>query len=285
MLLANREPWKKRLKAINRWCHLRDTSQSTTLNILSRAHRQHQDWFDDNDLHNAFIDCPSAANKTAFYRRCRLDARMTRKADEIQSNADRNEWKNFLAATKAVYGPPKLSTGKAPGSDDFKDATIVNIHKIKGNRQLCDNPRGISLLNITSKIFGCILLNLLNAHLEQGLLPESQCGFRLHRGTIDMIFAARQLQGKCQEMRAHLYTTFVDIMNNFDTVNRNGLWKIMQKFGCPERFTHMVRQLHDGMVARVTDNGMVSEAFAVTNGVKQAALILSAMLTDAYREE
>nr|VZI41708.1 unnamed protein product [Spirometra erinaceieuropaei] len=31
----------------------------------------------------------------------------------------------------------------------------------------------------------------------------------------------------------------------------------------------MVRQLHDGMMARVTDNGAVSEAFAVTNGVKQ----------------
>nr|VZI41399.1 unnamed protein product [Spirometra erinaceieuropaei] len=67
----------------------------------------------------------------------------------------------------------------------------------------------------------------------------------------------------------------------------------MQKFGCPERFTHIVRQLHDGMMARVTDNGAVSEAFAVTNGVKQGcglaptlfSLMFSAMLMDAYRDE
>nr|VZI25412.1 unnamed protein product [Spirometra erinaceieuropaei] len=67
----------------------------------------------------------------------------------------------------------------------------------------------------------------------------------------------------------------------------------MQKFGCLERFTQMVRQLHDGMMARVTDNGAVSEAFAVTNGVKQGSvlaptlfsLIFSAMLMDAYRDE
>nr|VZH92147.1 unnamed protein product [Spirometra erinaceieuropaei] len=67
----------------------------------------------------------------------------------------------------------------------------------------------------------------------------------------------------------------------------------MQKFGCPERFTQMVRQLHDGMMARVTDNGAVSEAFAVTNGVKQRcvlaptlfSLMFSAMLMDAYRDE
>nr|VZI27122.1 unnamed protein product [Spirometra erinaceieuropaei] len=120
-----------------------------------------------------------------------------------------------------------------------------------------------------------------------------QCGFRRHRGTTDMIFTARQLQEKCQEMRTHLYSTSVDLTKAFDTVNRDGLWKIMQKFGCPERFTQMVRQLHDGMMARVTDNGAVSEAFAVTNGVKQGcvlaptlfSLMFAAMLMDDYRDE
>ncbi|BHF70532.1 hypothetical protein SprV_0301358400 [Sparganum proliferum] len=156
---------------------------------------------------------------------------------------------------------------------DFKDATIVHLYKRKGNRQICDNHRGISLLNVAGKIFARILLNRLNIHLEQGLLPESQCGFRRHRGTTDMIFAAPQLQEKCQEMRTHLYSTFVDLTKAFDTVNREGLWKIMQKFGCPERFIEMVRQLHDGMTARVTDNGAVSEAFALTNGVKQGCVL------------
>ncbi|VDL95821.1 unnamed protein product [Schistocephalus solidus] len=108
-----------------------------------------------------------------------------------------------------------------------------------------------------------------------------------------MIFAARQLQEKCQEMRTHLYNTFVDLTKAFDTVNRDGMWNVMQKFGCPERFTHMVRQLHNGTTAHVTDNGTVSEAFAVTNGVKQGcilaptlfSLLFSAMMMDAYRDE
>ncbi|VDM02519.1 unnamed protein product [Schistocephalus solidus] len=131
----------------------------------------------------------------------------------------------------------------------------------------------------------------MNGQLEQGLLPESQCGFRGHRGTTDMIFAARQLQEKCQEMRTHLYSTFVDLTKAFGTVNRDGLWKLMQKFGCSERFTHMMSQLHDGMKARTTDNG--TEAFAVTIGVKLGcvlaptlfSLMFSAMLIDAYRDE
>nr|VZI49364.1 unnamed protein product [Spirometra erinaceieuropaei] len=402
----------------NRLCQLRDTVQSTVLAVLGRAPRQHQDWFDDNDpairnllaeknrLHKAYVDHPTDATKAAFYRsRRQLQQRLremqnawtARKAEEIQGYADRNEWKNFFSAIKAVYDPPtkgtasllnadgntlltektqilqrwaehfrgvlnrpsvisdaaierlpqvetnadldlqpslqetnravqQLSSGKAPGSDaipaevykhggpqlmdhltalfqemwrqgevpqDFKDATIVHLYKRKGNRQVCDNHRGISLLNIAVKIFTRILLNRLNNHLEQDLLPESQCGFRRHRVTTDMIFAARQLQEKCQEMRTHLYSTFVDLTKAFDTVNREGLWKIMQKYGCPERFTQMVRQLHDGMMARVTNNGAVSETFAVTNGVKQGcvlaptlfSLMFSAMLMDAYRDE
>nr|VZI19096.1 unnamed protein product [Spirometra erinaceieuropaei] len=172
-----------------------------------------------------------------------------------------------------------------------KDAIIVHLHKRKGNRQVCDNHRAISLLIIAGKIFARILLNRLNNHLEQGLLPESQCCFRRHRGTADVTFAARQLQEKCKEMLTHQYSTFVHLLKTSDTVNREGLWKIMQKFGCPERFTQMVRQLYDGMMARVTDNGAVSEAFTVTNEMKQGCVLaptlfsfmFSAMLMDAYR--
>ncbi|BHF69629.1 hypothetical protein SprV_0301267500 [Sparganum proliferum] len=55
----------------------------------------------------------------------------------------------------------------------------------------------------------------------------------------------------------------------------------------------MVLQFHDGMIARVIDNGAVSEAFAVTNGVNLDcvlaltlfSLMLSAILLDAYLDE
>nr|VZI40312.1 unnamed protein product [Spirometra erinaceieuropaei] len=286
-------------------CQLRDAVQSTALAVLGRAPRQHQDWFDDNDaairnllaeknhLYKAFVNHPTDATKATFDRSrrqlqqqlCEMqDAWTALKAEEIQGYAERNEWRNFFSAIKAVYGPPTkgtapllsadgntlltektqilqrwaehfrgvlnrpsvisdatssetsravqhLSSEKAPGSDaipaevykyggpllmdhltalfqemccqgkvpqDFKDATIVHLYKRKGNRHVCDNHRGISLLNIAGKIFARILLKRLNNHLEQGLLPENQCGFRRHCGNTDMIFAARQLQEKCQ---------------------------------------------------------------------------------------
>ena len=175
----------------------------------------------------------------------------------------------------------------------FKDASIVHIYKRKGNRQSCDNHRGISLLSIAGKILARVLLNCLLHHLEQShLLPESQCGFRAQRGTVDMIFAARQLQEKCQEQHRDLYMTFIDLTKAFDTVSRDGLWKIMAKFGCPSKFIMIVRQFHDGMTARVLDDSELSEEFPVTNGVKQGcvlapilfSMVLSAMLIDAFRD-
>nr|VZI22715.1 unnamed protein product [Spirometra erinaceieuropaei] len=171
---------------------------------------------------------------------------------QVETNVDLDLPPSLQETIRAVQ---QLSSGNAPGSDaipaevykhggpklmdhltalfqavwrqgevpqDFKDATIVHLYKRKGGRQVCDNHRGISLMNIAGKIFARILLNPLNNHLEQGLLPESQCGFRRHRGTADMIFAARQLQEKCQEMRTHLYSTFVDLTKAFDMVPPTG---------------------------------------------------------------
>ena len=176
---------------------------------------------------------------------------------------------------------------------EFKDASLVHIYKRKGNRQCCDNHRGISLLCIAGKILARVLLNRLLAHLEDGLLPESQCGFRKARGTTDMIFAARQLQEKCREQHQDLYMTFVDLTKAFDTVSRAGLWKIMAKYGCPDKFIALVRSFHDGMQIRVMDAGDSSDPFPVTNGVKQGcvlaptlfSIMFSAMLSEAFQDD
>ena len=84
--------------------------------------------------------------------------------------------------------------------------------------------------------------------------------------------------------------TFVDLNKAFDTVSLDGLWKIMTKFGCPPRYIAMVRQFHDGMQARVQNDGEYSEPFPVTNGVKLGCvmaatlfwMMFSAMLTDGF---
>ena len=126
-------------------------------------------------------------------------------------------------------------------------------------------------------------------HLDQaGLIPESQCGFRKDRRTIDMIFIARQLQ----EQNMYLYMTFVDQTKTFDTFGRDELRKIMTKLRYLPRFIAMVRQFHNDMQASVQNDGAYSEPFPVTNGVKQGCVMapklfsmkFSAMLTYDFQD-
>ncbi|VDL94464.1 unnamed protein product [Schistocephalus solidus] len=100
-------PSKSSDKVETRWCQLRNVIQSTAFEVLGRARRQNQDWFDDNDadisnllaeknpLHKAYMDPRTDTTKAAFLRYRRLvqqrlremqDAWMIRKAEEIQGS-------------------------------------------------------------------------------------------------------------------------------------------------------------------------------------------------------
>ena len=116
---------------------------------------------------------------------------------------------------------------------DLKDARIVRLYKGKGDKSSCDNYRGISLLSIAGKILCKVILNRLNTHLLDEIVPESQCGFRKNRGTADMIFCTRQIQEKCKEQNKDLYILFFDLTKAFDTVSRPGLWRILPRIGIP----------------------------------------------------
>ena len=90
-----------------------------------------------------------------------------------------------------------------------------------------------------------------------------------------------------------LYFTSVGLLKAFDSLCREGLWKIMTKFGYPDQFITMVCQFHDGMMASVQDQNGSSTKFPVTNGVKQGcvlapiifSIMFSAMLHNAFSKD
>ena len=108
-----------------------------------------------------------------------------------------------------------------------------------------------------------------------------------------MIFTARQLQEKCSEQVMGLYQCFVDLSKAFDTVNREALWVVLAKSGCPDKFVRMAKSLHEKMEARVNFGGDLSDPFPVENGVKQGdlmapvlfAIYLAAMLQVAFKDK
>ena len=156
--------------------------------------------------------------------------------------------------------------------EDMKKAKITTLYKQKGDKGDCNNYRGISLLSVTGKVFAKVLLVRLQKLANQ-VYPESQCGFRSGRSTLDMIFTVRQLQEKCREQRKSLHIAFVDLTKAFDTVSREGLFAILQKIGCPPKLLKLIKSLHDDMTATVSFEGATSDDFAVRCGVKQGCVL------------
>ena len=163
----------------------------------------------------------------------------------------------------------------------WKDAILTTIYKNKGDRAECGNSRGIALLGTAGKILARVLLKRLVREISEEVLPESQCGFRANRSTIDMIFSARQLMEKCREQKKDLYIAFVDLSKAFDSVDREMLWLVLRKCGCPEKYIDIIKQLHEGMQVKVRVATDLSESFEVSRGVKQGC-VLAPVLFNIY---
>uniref|UniRef100_A0A5F8GWT4 RNA-directed DNA polymerase n=1 Tax=Monodelphis domestica TaxID=13616 RepID=A0A5F8GWT4_MONDO len=156
---------------------------------------------------------------------------------------------------------------------ELRDASIIALYKNKGSRAACDNYRGISLLCTARKILARVILNRLLSSVSEQNLPESQCGFQPDRNTIDMVFMVRQMQEKCLEQNLSLYIVSIDLTKEFYTVNRDALWVILSKLGCPGKFVKLIQLFHVYMTGEVLSGGETSDRFNTSNGVKQGCVI------------
>ena len=153
--------------------------------------------------------------------------------------------------------------------EKFMELVLCSIFK-KGDKTLCKNQRGISLISYVSKVLTLLLNSRLYNYCEQiKLLPESQCGFRKGRSTIDMIFTAKMLQQSCREKQIRLYLAFLDIAKAYDSVHRQTLWKILEVIGIPPRMLTIIKLLYGETRYRVKLFGKFSDSFLVKQGLKQ----------------
>ena len=88
-----------------------------------------------------------------------------------------------------------------------------------------------------------------------------------------MIFVLRQIQVKCREQNMGLCAAFVDLTKAFDTISRDGLWKILARLRRPHEFLTILRQLHEGQQGQVKHNGSLSGSFPISDGVKQGCVL------------
>ena len=103
--------------------------------------------------------------------------------------------------------------------------TICPIHK-QGEKLQCRNYRGISLLNVTYKIFTNLLTRCIEPYVDE-ILGDHQCGCRKGRSTTDQIFCLRMILEKECEYKVDICQLYIDYKQVYDTINRAELVEIM----------------------------------------------------------
>lgn len=165
-----------------------------------------------------------------------------------------------------------FSTGTYPSQ--WRETIIIPLYK-KGDPDVTDNYRGISLLNVMGKIYTGIINRRLTFFINIfNRLSENQSGFREGYRTVDNAFILHSLVNKqLSTLGKKLYVAYVDFQKAFDVVNRVKLFNVMSTNGIHGKLYSSFRAMYLSVKGRVRANhGTLSESFNCPLGLRQGCI-------------
>ena len=150
---------------------------------------------------------------------------------------------------------------------DWQTGVVVPLFK-KGDRRVCSNYRGITLLSLPGKVFSGVLQRRVRRIVEPRI-QEEQCGFRPGRGTVDQLYTLRRILEGAWEFAHPVHMCFVDLEKAFDRVPRGALWGVLREYGVTAPLIRAVRSLYDRCQSLVRIASSKSDSFPVRVGLRQ----------------
>uniref|UniRef100_A0A3Q0SVJ2 X-ray repair complementing defective repair in Chinese hamster cells 3 n=1 Tax=Amphilophus citrinellus TaxID=61819 RepID=A0A3Q0SVJ2_AMPCI len=132
---------------------------------------------------------------------------------------------DFLKALDAVG----LSWATHLCSIAWRSGVVVPIFK-KGDRRVCFNFWGITLLSLPSKVYARVLERRVRPLVEPQI-QEEQCGFCPCHGTLDQLFILSRIFGCAWEFAQPVYMCFVDLEKAFKRIPQGSLWEVLREYG------------------------------------------------------
>ncbi len=104
--------------------------------------------------------------------------------------------------------------------NNWSEAVVLPLFK-KGDKRICSNYRGISLVDVAAKV-------LTRFQYERGQRTRpNQSGLRPGRGCTDQMHNLRRILDQRWSFQQATVMCFVDFASVFDSVDRDSLWQIM----------------------------------------------------------
>jgi hypothetical protein len=158
---------------------------------------------------------------------------------------------------------------KSWNGEVYDEWTISKLKILPKKGDLSDpnNWRPIMLLEVLQKVMSSMFVQRFHTLLEFCGLQE-QFGFQRNMGTTDASFVVRQAINLRHEAGKDTFALFIDLVKAFDSVPREGMIKILAKFGVPDKMLGWIRRIYDKVIVKVEIED-VFETFESCTGVKQ----------------
>ncbi|TWW80933.1 hypothetical protein D4764_01G0007480 [Takifugu flavidus] len=140
---------------------------------------------------------------------------------------------------------------------DWQTGVVVPLFK-KGDRRVCSNYRGITLLSLPGKVYSGVLERRVCRIVEPRIQGE-QCGFRPGRGTVDQLYTLSRVFEGAWEFAQPVHMCFEGLEKAFDRVPRGVLSGVLREYGVSGLLIRAVRSLYDRCqsLVRIAGNDVV----------------------------
>ncbi|KAK3542195.1 hypothetical protein QTP86_017365 [Hemibagrus guttatus] len=217
-----------------------------------------------------------------------------------EPEAEDSEVDSFITQAEVTEVVQQLLGGKAPGVDEIRPEYLKSLDVVglswltrlcniawrsgtvpldwvtrvvvplfkKGDRRVCSNYRGITLLSLPGKVYSRVLERRVRPLVEPRI-QEEQCGFRPSRGTLDQLYTLHRVLEGLWEFAQPVHMCFVDLEKAFDHVPRGILWEVLWEYGVRGPLLRAVRSLYNRSRSLVRIASCKSDLFPVHVGLRQ----------------
>ena len=148
-----------------------------------------------------------------------------------------------------------------------------------GCRAICDNYRGISIMDTLAKVYDMLILNRLILWCNFDLC---QAGSQKGRGCLEQIFSLRMLIDFVKFRKCKLYVLFIDYRKAYDKVPRKKLLEVLKSQGCGYLMLKAIQAMYS-CTKNVLKSALISANIGIRQGSPSSCLLFVLYMNEMVR--